>query len=123
MAGTRSWWPSEGDEPDPRWSLANERTVLAYSRTALAFLVAGVALGASRDFADTPWWLATLGVPLALCGGAIAWAGARRFVATQRAIRTGEPLGAPVAAAALPVVIAAIAVIAAAAVTATLLQT
>jgi putative membrane protein len=66
-------WPAEGDKPDPRWSLANERTVLAYSRTALAFLVAGLALAGSRDFAQTPWWFAALGIPLTVFGGAVAW--------------------------------------------------
>jgi uncharacterized membrane protein YidH (DUF202 family) len=83
----------------------------------LAFLVAGLALAGSRDFAQTPWWFAALGVPLTLFGGAVAWAGGRRFLATQKAMRTGEPLGAPVAAAILPVAIAVFAC--AAAVTAT----
>jgi putative membrane protein len=103
------WWPTEGDEPDPRWSLANERTVLAYSRTALAFVVAGMAVAGSRNFADTPLWFAALGVPLILLGAAVAWTGGRRFLATQRAMRTGDPLGAPVAAALLPFMIALIA--------------
>lgn len=33
-----------GDEPDPRFSLANERTFLAWTRTALALLASAVAL-------------------------------------------------------------------------------
>ncbi|WP_420814622.1 YidH family protein, partial [Kineococcus vitellinus] len=33
-----------GEEPDPRFSLANERTFLAWVRTSLALLAAGVAL-------------------------------------------------------------------------------
>lgn len=33
-----------GDEPDPRFSLANERTFLAWNRTALALIAGGVAL-------------------------------------------------------------------------------
>ena len=105
----RDWWPSEGEEPDPRWSLANERTVLAYSRTALAFVVAGLAVAGSRNLADTPLWFAALGVPLILLGAAIGWTGGRRFVATQKAMRTGDPLGAPVVAALLPTMIALIA--------------
>ena len=35
-----------GDEPDPRFSLANERTFLAWIRTGLALSAAGVALEA-----------------------------------------------------------------------------
>jgi putative membrane protein len=35
-----------GTEPDPRFSLANERTFLAWIRTALALIAAGVALEA-----------------------------------------------------------------------------
>lgn len=35
-----------GQEPDPRFSLANERTFLAWIRTALALLAVGIALEA-----------------------------------------------------------------------------
>lgn len=35
-----------GDEPDPRFTLANERTFLAWVRTALALLAGGVAVEA-----------------------------------------------------------------------------
>ena len=35
-----------GEEPDPRFSFANERTFLAWIRTAMAFVLAGVALEA-----------------------------------------------------------------------------
>ena len=35
-----------GEEPDPRFTLANERTFLAWVRTALALLAGGVAVEA-----------------------------------------------------------------------------
>ncbi len=35
---------AQGTEPDPRFSLANERTFLAWIRTSLALLATGVAL-------------------------------------------------------------------------------
>jgi putative membrane protein len=35
-----------GDEPDPRFSLANERTFLAWIRTSLALLAVGIAIEA-----------------------------------------------------------------------------
>ena len=37
-------WRQEGQEPDYRFSLANERTFLAWIRTALALLAGGVLL-------------------------------------------------------------------------------
>ena len=66
------WWPAEGEEPDPRWSLANERTLLAYSRTALALVVAGLAIAGSHRVADLPVWVAVLGLPAIALGAAVA---------------------------------------------------
>ncbi|VVM95850.1 Inner membrane protein YidH [Pseudomonas fluorescens] len=37
---------ADGCEPDPRFTLANERTFLAWIRTALALLASGIALDA-----------------------------------------------------------------------------
>ena len=36
----------DGVEPDPRFTLANERTFLAWVRTALAFIAGGIAVEA-----------------------------------------------------------------------------
>jgi putative membrane protein len=96
------WWPAEGEEPDPRWSLANERTLLAYSRTALALVVAGLAIAGSHRIADLPVWVAILGLPVIALGGAVAIVGRRRYIEIQRAMRLGEPLRAPTAASLLP---------------------
>ena len=41
--GPSRWW-EQGTDPDYRFSLANERTFLAWIRTALAFVAAAVAL-------------------------------------------------------------------------------
>ena len=95
-------WPAEGEEPDPRWSLANERTLLAYSRTALALVVAGLAIAGSHRIADLPVWVAVLGLPAIALGAAVAVLGRRRFFEIQRAMRLGEPLHAPTAASLLP---------------------
>ena len=40
------WLLPHGSEPDPRFTLANERTFLAWVRTSLAFLAGGTALEA-----------------------------------------------------------------------------
>ncbi len=37
---------AHGSEPDPRFTLANERTFLAWIRTGLAFIAGGIALNA-----------------------------------------------------------------------------
>lgn len=82
-------------EIDPRWSLANERTLLAYTRTALAFVVAGLAIAGSRTVADAPPWLAAIGLPFVACGCAIAVAGRRRFSEVDGALRAGAPIPRP----------------------------
>lgn len=40
------WVYRDGEDPDPRFTLANERTFLAWIRTALALIAGGVALEA-----------------------------------------------------------------------------
>jgi len=89
------WWPQEGEEPDPRWSLANERTLLAHLRTSLAFLVAGLAVAGSYSVTDAPAWLAMLGLPLILLGTVLGATSHHRFLAVQRAMRTGQALPPP----------------------------
>ncbi|WP_028921340.1 YidH family protein [Pseudonocardia acaciae] len=91
-----------GEEPDPRFSLANERTFLAWIRTSLAFLALGVALRA-LPVAMPPGVrfvaaLAFVGVGVVI--PAAAWWGWAR---TERALRTGAPLPASTVA---PVVVA-----------------
>ena len=95
-----SW--TDGEEPDPRWSLANERTLLAYVRTALSLLVGGLAIAASHTVTDTPAWLSALGLPLIALSAAVSLSARERFFAIQRAMRLGEPLTMPRVASILP---------------------
>ena len=80
------WVYDDGDEPDPRFSFANERTFLAWVRTSLALLAAGVALQALPvDIAATPRkWLAVLFIVLALATAAVGWS---RWARAERAMR------------------------------------
>lgn len=83
-----------GEEPDPRFSLANERTFLAWIRTSLALIAAGVALEALQlpippelRFAS-----ATVFIALGLAGPVHAWT---NWMSTERAMRQSRPLPAP----------------------------
>jgi putative membrane protein len=90
------WWPTDGERPDYRFTLANERTLLAYTRTALAGVITGAALIGTPLLTDGPAWISLVGV-LPIVAGALVAAGARRrFLASERAMRTGEPLPPPV---------------------------
>jgi len=109
-----SWWldPEVGDEPDYRFTLANERTFLAWVRTSLALLAGGVAL---REFVEP---FDVEGMRTGLAAFAIATSavtvvlGYRRWVGAQQAMRLGQPLPTSVG---IPVVAGALAVLAVAA--------
>lgn len=83
-----------GSEPDVRFSLANERTFLAWIRTSLALLAVGVALEALEVPIEPGFRLAASAVFLGL--GVLtpvqAWTG---WVRVERALRLSRPLPAP----------------------------
>lgn len=82
---------STGDEPDARFSLANERTFLAWIRTGLALLAGGVALEALGLGIHHGYRLAASLLLLA-AGIAVpvqAWYGWKR---TETALRHHTPL-------------------------------
>jgi putative membrane protein len=84
-------------EPDYRFSLANERTLLAWVRTALALDVAGLGVVRFAPPLGFPGGRELVGGILVLLGAVTAWSGYRRFLATDRAMRAGEPIAAPAA--------------------------
>lgn len=85
------WVYDEGQEPDARFSLANERTFLAWVRTALALLAGGVALEALRISFPGParQVVSVLLILLALCAAVTGWV---RWARSERAMRRHEPL-------------------------------
>src|SRR6187397_256224 len=88
-------WPSRvyahGHDPDPRFSLANERTFLAWVRTALALVAGAAAIDAlPLPLADTVQDL--LAAALALAGLLTAGAAWRGWARTERAMREGRSL-------------------------------
>jgi putative membrane protein len=80
-----------GREPDPRFTMANERTFLAWNRTALALIGGGLAAGQLLDFSSQTARLAVALPPIVL-GLALALSSYRRWQDNQRALRLGEPL-------------------------------
>jgi putative membrane protein len=102
---SRPEWMNEGEDPDYRFSLANERTFLAWVRTTLAFVAAAVAvvqlvppfrIGGSRT---------VLGIVLAATALFTSVFAYLRWRDSERAMRNGmslpHPLGLPLVAASL----------------------
>jgi putative membrane protein len=85
----------DGDrrEPDYRFTLANERTFLAWIRTAFALVAGGVVAAKALDFENEVWRWAVSGPPL-VAGVIVAFASRRRWRAYERAMRAGRPLPA-----------------------------
>jgi putative membrane protein len=100
--------PGDRPEPDYRFSLANERTLLAWVRTSLALDAAGLGVIRFAPPLGGPGGRETVGAILILLGAATAWSGYRRFLATDRAMRAGGPLPAHAAPRILAAALAAI---------------
>jgi len=96
MSGRERWprWVyGTGEEPDPRFTFANERTFLAWSRTALALVVAGLGIvQLLPPFPGVPAGRHLLGLPLIALGAVLAVAAYVEWVRSQRALRRGDPL-------------------------------
>lgn len=85
----------DGTEPDPRFTLANERTFLAWIRTALALVGGGIALEAFPIAAVDPVLRRIAAILLAVLGLVVAASAMARWVATERAMRRRRPLPVP----------------------------
>jgi putative membrane protein len=115
--GTDRRWPRSvygvGAEPDPRFSLANERTFLAWIRTSLGFLAAGAGVAAVAHIAgDLGVELKLVSLLLLVCGLVCAVGSFARWTRQERAMRTGEPLPSSPAMPFLTGVLAAVALLA-----------
>ncbi|GAA0611229.1 DUF202 domain-containing protein [Kribbella sandramycini] len=79
-------------EPDYRFTLANERTYLAYLRTSLACYAGGLSAVQFLDLGRDRWPARIIGVILVLAGLATTLGALRRWQQNLVAMRRQEPL-------------------------------
>ena len=103
---------SNGTDPDPRFSLANERTFLAWVRTALGLIALGVAVATFVSTQETKGVSLVLSGVLVLLGGVLAAGSWWRWLSVERAMRDGHGIPPSTLAPFLAVGIGVIAVIA-----------
>ena len=81
---------SAGKDPDPRFSLANERTFLAWMRTALGMVALGVGVATFVSTHTTRGASLAVAATLVLLGGCIAALSWTRWLHVERAMRDGR---------------------------------
>lgn len=84
-----------GKEPDARFTLANERTFLAWIRTALAFLAGGIALEAFAIDSFLPQVRTGISVLLIIIGMLISLGAAVHWRRIEMSMRLSKPLPIP----------------------------
>lgn len=98
-----------GTEPDARFSLANERTALAWVRTGLGLVAGGVALTSFATFANMSGVLDVVAGVSCLVGAGFAGYALLSWRRNERALRLRRRLPAP---SGLPVLVAGVVVLA-----------
>ena len=93
-----------GTDPDVRFSYANERTFLAWNRTALAMITAGLAIVSLLPEFDVPGGRRMIGLPLIAMGIVVSLASLTQWRRNEIAMRLGRPLPRSV----LPTLVAAV---------------
>ncbi|MFD7660609.1 YidH family protein [Actinosynnema sp. NPDC059797] len=84
--------PPTDHEPDYRFTLANERTFLAWIRTALGLLAAGVAVRQLVPPFEVPWATTALAVACIALAVLVAGMSFPRWRRVQAAMRAGAAL-------------------------------
>lgn len=77
---------------DERFSYANERTFLAWNRTALASVTAGLAVTQLLPAFSVPGGRRMIGIPLIVLGVVVALGSLRQWQANERAMQEGRQL-------------------------------
>lgn len=102
----------EGKEPDPRFTLANERTFLTWLSTSLALSAGGVAMAAVSSGVFLDWLRIAMAVVLVALAAVAAGMAYPRWRRIQQALRRDAPLPPPRLAAVFGYGVAAVAVLA-----------
>lgn len=92
-----------GHDPDYRFTLANERTFLAWIRTSLALIAGGLAVFQFIPDFGVPGGRETLGASLIVLGTVLAVGSILRWSSAEEAMREDRPIPATK----LPVLLAA----------------
>ena len=87
-------WRSTGQDPDYRYSLANERTFLAWIRSALALLAGGVLLVQFATRLSPRSMVVAIGAALAAFAALLSVMAYRQWRANEIAMRHGQVLPA-----------------------------
>jgi putative membrane protein len=101
----------ENHDPDVRFSYANERTFLAWIRTALGLVTAGLAITQLLPPFDFAGGRRVIGLPLIALGVVIAIASLFNWRANEHSMRAGLPLPRSPLPAISAIVVAVVAVI------------
>nr|WP_233565746.1 DUF202 domain-containing protein [Cellulomonas sp. PhB143] len=91
-----------GQEPDARFSLANERTALAWVRTGLSLVAGGIALTSFATFADLSAVLDVVAAIACVAGAGLSVWALVGWQRNEKALRLDRPLPSPRA---LPVLV------------------
>ncbi|NLE79923.1 MAG: DUF202 domain-containing protein [Rhodococcus sp.] len=83
------------DRPDERFTLASERTFLAWMRSSLALLAGGIAMMHLVPEFSTSWVRTVLGLALIALAAAAALVGMRRWRQVEKALADGSPMPRP----------------------------
>lgn len=115
--GTPSAADGEVEDPeerdiDVRFSYANERTFLAWNRTALALITAGLAITQLLPPFEIPGGRKLIGLPLIVLGVVLALLSLRQWKLNERAMRRRLPLPASPLPLIVAIVVGACAVVA-----------
>lgn len=80
-------WRQVGEEPDYRFTLANERTFLAWIRTALALLAAGVLLDQFSTKLQPHFVIVSVAAVMCILSAVMCWVAYQRWAVNEQAMR------------------------------------
>ena len=90
MSRFDSWVRSVGEEPDPRFTLANERTFLAWMTTSLGFFGVGLAVG--TIIPGEHFTIDLVAILWILMAAVLSIRAMLRWFKLERAMRLNQPL-------------------------------